>query len=68
MVEPAPQVPLLVTLAAATGVTDAAATHAEEATGATVMVVAIVTLGLTQVLEALAAATDEAALSQSAQV
>lgn len=50
------------TLAAATGVTEAAATQADEATGATVMVVAMVTLGLTHELEALEAATAEETL------
>jgi hypothetical protein len=47
----------------ATGVAEAASTHADEATGATVTVVAIVTLGLTHVLESVeAGATGEAGL------
>jgi hypothetical protein len=50
-------------LSGATGVADAASTHADEATGATVTVVAIVTLGLTHVLESVeAGATGEAGL------
>lgn len=48
---PAPHVLLEDALAAATGVPDTAAPHAEDATGATVFVVAIVTVGLMYELE-----------------